>query len=231
MEVLAQAISTNNIVATNLTKTATCTEASTGSSATWTTTFTRDNLNTLQTNNMRASFSANITNDVGLTGLASPRALFVEPNIPPHDNNITGNILVPLEDIYKIGSTCRLVFVLSINTVDANFNMSWRNYISSLVGVQWFAVAISESTSLTPFVNRRNAAPEGVMSQASPLIRNSNNLIAFTSTFYFDIPDTDSNSYRIGVSTSRTEPGTSVKVDDSSLLRKTYRNCQLVPSS
>ena len=113
VEVIAQAISTNNMVATNLTKTTTCTEAGTGDSATWTTTFTRDNLNTLQTNNMRASFSASITNDAGLTGRASPRNLFVEPDIAPRGDLSGYNIF--FEDIYQVGNTCRLVIISAIN--------------------------------------------------------------------------------------------------------------------
>ena len=218
VEIIGRAVvgATNGVIS-SVTNTSSCTEA--GGLATWTTTFTRDNLNSLQTNNMRASFSASITNDAGVAGEASPQNLFVLPNIPPHDSSIDGSIQVFLEDIYKIGSTCRLVFVVGINTADNNYRFSWRNYINSSVGVTWFLTALSPSRILMPFVNRRNAAPEGVMSQASDTIRNSNNLIAFTSTLYFDIPDTDRNSYEIGIG------GT-----NASLLRKTYRNCQLVPS-
>ena len=117
VEVLDQAISTNNIVATNLTKTTTCTEAGTGSSATWTTTLTRDDLNILRTNNMRASFQASIINDAGLTGETSTQNLFVVPDIEPfRDNNNRGKPNIVFEDIAQIESTCRIVIAFNVDS-------------------------------------------------------------------------------------------------------------------
>ena len=115
-------VGATNGVITSITNTSSCTEA--GDSATWITTFTEDNLNSLRTNNMRASFQASITNDAGDTLRATPQALFVVPNIAPRGNSNNNFFESVFSDIYKIGETCRIVNVINVQPT-GSFALIW----------------------------------------------------------------------------------------------------------
>ena len=209
VEVLAQAISTNSIVATNLTKTTTCTEA--GSSATWTTTFTRDNLNSLRTNNMRASFSASVTNDAGLTGEASPKALFVVPDIEPID--ISSLFAIMFEDIYQIGDTCQLVLAVNFRPTgpftfyfrdikdDYIFGVSARNSGS--------VFSVTEYPSLVNFYSAKSFRPARLSS-----LRDE-----FITTFFLTIPKENNAMHMFNAAWSS-------RVDS-----QTYHHCGVGPSA
>ena len=130
IEVVGEAVvGTTNGVITSITNTSSCTKASTGDSATWTTTFTEDNLNSLRTNNMRTSFQASITNDAGGILRATPQALFVEPDIAP-SGNLNGFYNIVFEDIHQIGDTCRLVLVGNVTSATAFFVVEWWGFLN-----------------------------------------------------------------------------------------------------
>ena len=221
VEVLAQAISTNNIVATNVSKTTTCTDA--GDSATWTTTFTRDNLNSLQTNNMRASFSASITNDAGLTGEASPRALFVQPNIAPR-GNLNGFYNIVFEDVYQIGNTCRLVVAGNIDDPISVFFYGWvanvNNSDTPLISTT--VVDRNDGNGLSPGNTPHSIENLGfsfnIQDRYTQLVNNGNPNVLILQVVYIDIVST-SNSYRFSVGVSTTFASS-----------KTYHNCGVGPA-
>ena len=211
VEVLAQAISTNNIVATNVAKTATCTEA--GSSATWTTIFTRDNLNTLQTNNMRASFGASITNNAGLTGKTSSRALFVQPDIAPRGDLSGGNFAIRFSDIYQIGDACQLVLAVNVTPTGpftfSLFDINNNNFTIVVRANRNLFLDITNS-SLLNFYPTKSFQPASLSFVKEP----------FIITFFLTIPKGSNAMHRFRVSVD------TVRVDS-----QTYQHCGVAPSS
>ena len=217
-------VGTTNGVISSITNTSTCTEAGTGDSATWMTTFTEDNLNTLRTNNMRASFQASITNDAGDTLRATPQALFVQPNIAPR-GNLNGFYNIVFEDIHQIGDTCRLVLVGNVTSNTAFFAVEWAGFLNKSTTrnvINTYTLQVRNNI-LQFGENLRDGSSLGLSYESLPTTvvssaGENSPPNPFTVTIYVDI-NSNENSYRFRFGS----------IAGTSDAQQTYRHCGVVP--
>ena len=183
----------------------------------WNTTFTRTQLSELQAANMRAQFYARTANTAGVTShSATTNQLFVEPDIEPVRNNISGGIIV-FEDIAQIGDTCRVVVAfnadstgspLGIYTVRANTS----NSPVILAGLRLLGSGEIQKSSNTSL----DRAALGISNyRVETYILGSNHLV-FLALLYVDTIPNSNNTHRFS-----TDPGGQIS--------KSYQNCRVVP--
>ena len=164
---------------------------------------------------MRASFQASITNEAGNTLRAAPQALFVVPNIPPRANAGNNVFESVFSDIYKIGSTCRVVNVINVKppgsiiiywavtTKGSEVNL----YIFNNIGRRIQPSFSNNNYTMDIFHN-----PETLSSTTAP----------FTSILSFVVPN-DKSTYEFRAFTTAGNHNINFP--------QTYQNCQVVTSN
>ena len=216
VEVRAEATATHV-----LTNTTTCRTGSGQSdqdiNPSWTTTFTSADLTSLQTNTMRAIFTATTTNTAGVPTTATNQGLFVQPNIPPRANAGNATFETALQDIHQIGDVCRAVMVVNINAT-APIQYVWRVAAGNTVAVRRINLLSSLALSDENFETGHNYDIDGFHNppDSVPTVRTP-----FTDTLYFTVPnDADNNeTYRF----TFLVPGAGLRLTID--FPKTYRRC------